>query len=113
MDNAVRGAVFLLFLLSTIAYSQETSPDRAKAAAAASELQQAIDASRTEADALRERNRKLAARRQVLEERIGALREELLRQSQATESAGDADSSETEKTEARSDQATTAGPAAE
>ncbi len=113
MDKTFRGAALLLLLLSAVAYSQETSRDRAEAAAEISELQQAIDASRTEADAIRERNRKLEARRQALEKRINALREELLRQSQATQSIGDSDSPETKKTEAVSDQATTARPAAE
>jgi septal ring factor EnvC (AmiA/AmiB activator) len=89
-----QGIALLLLAASAQVFSTEAavgkSTGAALAAADVSELQQALQKSKAEADLIRTRNQKLEQRRQSLERRIAELREQILQQEQSMQPASEA-----------------------
>lgn len=91
-EFGAQGVALLLMFASTSAFCGNPPPNQpqpAVAGAEVSELQQALASSRAEAAFIRERNKKLAHRQQLLEKRIAEMRERLLQQEQSPEPLDD------------------------
>jgi TolA-binding protein len=87
-EFGAQGVALLLMFASTSAFCGNPPPNQPQPAAAGaevSELQEALTSSREEAAFIRERNKKLAHRQQLLEKRIAEMREQLLQQEQSLE----------------------------